>query len=142
MAEPIVQHFPNLDPARFAVTSPQTSRYNCIAHAAGDDQRWWWPDAYGIYYWPPRAQRAEHLSAFQQAFGIIGYILAEDGELEPGYEKIAVFEANSKPTHAAKQMQDGLWSSKLGRLEDITHHLEGIECDAYGRVAFFMKRRL
>lgn len=80
--------------------------------------------------------------AFEQAFKTIGYARAADGELEAGYEKIAIYAVGSKPTHAAKQLPDGKWSSKLGALEDISHQLEGVENTEYGAVAFFMKRKL
>jgi hypothetical protein len=47
-------------------------------------------------------------------------------------------------THAAKQMVDGTWTSKLGNWEDIIHHtpqaLAGPD-PAYGQVACFMVRR-
>jgi len=42
----------------------------------------------------------------------------------------------------ARQMESGLWTSKLGQLEDIVHHtLEGVECDAYGQVVQVSKRK-
>jgi hypothetical protein len=110
----IFASFPRLDPADFFETSPRTSRYNCIAYAAGDEHRWWWPDPDGIYYWPHGVQRSEHLAAFQRAFETLGYTLASDGSVEPGYEKVAIFALGTKPTHAAKQLPNGRWSSKLG----------------------------
>jgi hypothetical protein len=137
----LAQIFPKLDESSLAITSPRTNRYNCVAYAAGDDRRWWWPDPDGISYWPPGAQRRSDLVAFEQAFGTIGYALAADGKLEAGYEKIAIYAVGSKPTHAAKQLPDGKWSSKLGALEDISHQLEGVENNEYGAVAFFMKRK-
>jgi hypothetical protein len=33
-----------------------------------------------------------------------------------------------------------MWSSKLGRREDIEHVLKGLEGDTYGTVALLMKR--
>jgi hypothetical protein len=63
--------------------------------------------------------------------------------LEPGSEKIAVF-ANAKgvPTHAARQLASGFWTSKLGVSEDIEHRLRDLEGDIYGTVALIMKRPL
>lgn len=133
--------FPNLDPARFSLTSSQTPTYNCIAYAAGDLSRWWWPDPDGLFFWPVAAQRVERLAAFQQAFESIGYALTGDASVQPGLEKVALFAKGSAPSHAARQLKDGSWSSKLGRLEDISHHLEGVEGVAYGTSAIFMCRR-
>ena len=136
----ILKLFPNLDPSVSDETSLPTNRYNCIAYAAGDDRRWWWPDPDGIDYWPEKAQRVVHLAAFQHAFETLGYSLASDEVLEEGYEKVAVFSVGAKPTHAARQLANGLWSSKLGNLEDISHNLNGVENKTYGTIAFFMKR--
>jgi len=44
-------------------------------------------------------------------------------------------------THAARQLPDGKWTSKLGQLEDITHGTtDVIEGGDYGEVVQFMKR--
>jgi hypothetical protein len=46
-----------------------------------------------------------------------------------------------QPTHAAKQMESGKWSSKLGDWEDVEHAtLEALEGDFYGKVAQILKR--
>ncbi|HMD98104.1 MAG TPA: hypothetical protein VKM93_12350 [Terriglobia bacterium] len=36
--------FPNLNAGNHEITSAASRLYNCIAWAAGDTQRWWWPD--------------------------------------------------------------------------------------------------
>jgi hypothetical protein len=133
--------FPKLDAHQFQLTSPQTPTYNCIAYAAGDFQRWWWPDSMGDFYWPEAAQRVEHLSAFQQAFETLGYGLSGSGDFEESVEKIAIYAKNAVPTHAARQLSSGVWSSKLGPDVDISHNLEGVENAIYGTVAFLMQRQ-
>lgn len=45
-----------------------------------------------------------------------------------------------EPKHMARQLDNGIWTSKLGNLEDIEEKLEAIEGDVYGRVFKFMKR--
>jgi hypothetical protein len=69
-----------------------------------------------------------------------------DGNLEAGYEKIAIYYRPGTVDflHVARQLSDGRWTSKLGRGEDITHNtVEGLEgVGAYGRVARFMRRSL
>ena len=134
--------FPALDPVDFRLTSPQTPAYNCIAYAAGDHRRWWWPDPDGICYWPPGVQRTVRFQAFQHAFETLGYRLSSDESLVTGREKIAIFANGREPTHAAKQLASGLWSSKLGRLEDISHNLLGVENQEYGELAFIMERTI
>jgi hypothetical protein len=66
--------FPNsrIDP--FLITSPQTSSYNCIAWAFGDNSKWYWPDSSNIYFWPSDIPRQETLDSFIKLFESIGYI--------------------------------------------------------------------
>ena len=72
--------------------------------------------------------------------------MCEDGNLEPGYEKVAIYAMDGEPTHAARQLQNGWWTSKLGKYEDIDHdsleELQGYGFGDYGRVAVFMARPL
>ena len=46
---------------------------------------------------------------------------------EPGLEKVAVFADETGPTHAARQLADGMWTSRLGRSEDTEHVLEAMQ---------------
>lgn len=95
----------------------------------------------GIGYWPEGLPREETLSAFVTAFEKLGYQVCDDGRLESGYEKVALYAKEGKPTHAARQLQSGYWTSKLGRLEDIEHEdEEGVSGPVYGEPILFMKR--
>lgn len=132
--------FPHLDDDGFTETSPATADYNCIAWAARHTDQWWWPDPLGVYYWPDGVSRIETIDAFYQAFEAVGYVRCEDGQIEGMAEKVALYVLNGKPTHAARQLPDGNWSSKLGKWIDITHTLHGLEGPAYGQVAGFLKR--
>jgi hypothetical protein len=135
--------FPNLREQEFEITSPKDPRYNCIAWAAGDVKRWWWPAEPSFTYWPAGARREETVAGFAEAFSTLGYEIAESGELESGYEKLAIFAlADGVPTHMARQQLDGSWTSKLGRLEDISHiHLAAVGGTDYGDVVVFLRRR-
>lgn len=49
---------------------------------------------------------------------------------------------HEKPTHVARQLDDGKWTSKLGSNEDIIHHtLDGLEGEKYGQVTTIMTRK-
>jgi hypothetical protein len=75
------------------------------------------------------------------AFEALGYEVCDDRRLEPGYEKIAIYGLAGSPEHAAKQLLDGSWSSKLGYLNDIVHAtLEALEGPDYGSVEVIMRR--
>jgi hypothetical protein len=132
--------FPGLRGSSYQITSPQTGLYNCLAWAAGDVGRWWWPDLLEQRYWPPGATREETVAAFAEAFGSVGFVICQGDDLEPGFEKIAIFADHTGPQHAARQLASGRWTSKLGELEDIEHRLRDLEGSEYGRVVEIMKR--
>lgn len=83
------------------------------------------------------------MDAFVQAFATVGYVLCDDGELEPNTEKVVIYaDADGLPTHAARQLPFGLWTSKLGQLEDISHHtLDSISGTLYGTPRQFLQRQ-
>src|SRR5262249_20614921 len=135
--------FPGLREANYRVTSPPEKRYNCIAWAAGDQSEWWWPVPVGPYYWPKSVPRVVTLEAFHEAFATLGYVVCEQTEYEPEFEKIAIYAtADRVPQHAARQLPGGRWTSKLGRMEDIEHALSDLEGAVYGSVVLIMKRPL
>ncbi len=63
----------------------------------------------------------------------------DDEQLEPGYQKIALFARAGVPKHAARQLPSGRWISKLW-IEDIEHALHDLTGMAYGTVVLVMKR--
>jgi len=138
------QLFPGLRTAPYVVMTPRTNRYNCIAWAAGDDANWWWPtNGPGDVqrFWPTGVRREETLAAFIAALATRGFAPAETDALETGFEKVALFvDGRGVPTHAARQLSTGLWTSKLGDWEDIEHRLHALEGELYGSVAMLLKR--
>jgi hypothetical protein len=95
------------------------------------------------YYWPPQAPREHSLKAWVKAFETHDFQISESGDLEPETEKIAIYvDQNGNPTHVARQLPDGKWTSKLGKAEDIEHNsAQGLDSDLYGKAAVFMMRR-
>jgi hypothetical protein len=140
--ERIERAFPGLHGKTWQFTSPAASRYNCIAWAAGDTTRWWWPcDPAEDYYWPAGVERTETLAAFMAAYSSLGYAPCSTQELEPGYEKVAIFAApDGTLTHASRQLSNGRWTSKLGNWEDIEHDLQDIGGAIYGSVVQLLRR--
>lgn len=143
-------YFPNLTRDKYAITSNPTPNYNCIAHAAGHDDCWWWPDDLAPNaHWPEGLEKTESMGAFVLAYGTKGYVECpgNDRSLESGFEKVAVFsDKDGIPTHAARQLSDGTWTSKLGEAEDIQHFtLEAMEGGdgqtlGYGTARLILKR--
>jgi hypothetical protein len=162
--------FPKLAAAGYGKTSDATGRppkpgaYNCIAWATNDPRNclWWWPhpDA----YWPFRA-REETVACFVKTFRWLGYQVCKHSRRESAYEKVALYAIHKsrtpltppkrwqdfsdwEPTHMARQLPDGTWTSKCGGNEDITHFtLDALEsygpsvlCEEYGCPVLYMKR--
>ena len=109
--------FPNLRKLGYSRTS-DPHYHNCIAYAAGDLQRAWWPDEHppnSSNYWPPGVPHHEEtVAVFTQAFATLGYSLCADGKWEPGYEKLAIYTWRGLVRHMAKQQANATWRSKLG----------------------------
>lgn len=136
--------FPALRTSNYQITSPRTPNYNCIAWAASDTTLWWWPDNQNVGYWPVEVPREETVTAFVEAYGLLGYSPCNSSDYEEGFEKIAVFTNDQgKPTHAARQLASGHWTSKLGKSEDIDHEkVEDLCGSTYGTVAAILKRSI
>jgi hypothetical protein len=137
--------FPNLiygENANHKRTSWATQRYNCIAWAAGEVERPWWPQRINAYWPPPPAIDAETLPAFISAYGSRGYSVCLSADLELGVEKIAIYvDHNNVPTHAARQLRSGQWTSKLGNYPDIRHEEPiAVSGPLYGSPACYMSR--
>ena len=115
--------FPNLIVDGYRVTSPDSLDYNCIAWAAGDETKWWWPD--DDAYWPTN-DRGATIEVFVKAFATLGYAPAQGEMLEGAYDRVALYTNDGRVTHAARQLPSGRWTSKLGYDVDIEHGLRGL----------------
>lgn len=74
-------------------------------------------------------------------FSTISYEVCESGDLEQGFTKIAIFsDSNGIPTHAARQLKTGYWTSKLGPFIDVQHTIHSVEAGEYGNVIVYLKR--
>jgi hypothetical protein len=130
-------------------SSAETAYYNCFAFALHDQDDWHSPLPLAGYYWPtdviPRNTALATMLELYRHEG--GFEPCDDGEFEPGFEKIALYMNQlGNVTHAARQKDHATWTSKLGVMEDIEHprlsSLEdaGLTDDEYGKVSKFLKR--
>lgn len=150
LKSPATDDFKNIRPGNFKCVSDRTNTspcggYNCIAWAAGKRDKWWWPTAGDpCAFWPIPIDPIDPvtLEQFRKAFEFEGYSVCSHSRFERGYEKIAIFVDDSKePTHAARMLSNGAWTSKMGDGEDIEHGtLTVIEGKLYGKAVAFMKR--
>jgi hypothetical protein len=132
--------FPGLCHVTYQVTSPSSKKYNCIAWAAGDDDHWWEPS--GKDFWPEETPSEYTVTALIRAYETRGFVLCTDSAPEESHEKLAIYGHSPEYAHAARQLPDGKWTSKLGSAEDIEHAtLEALEGSEYGSVLHIMKRQ-
>ena len=133
-------YFSLRDKSTFRPTSLSCRHYNCIAWAAGDSKRRWEHQA--GYKWP-KAPRTEDIESLVAVFAGLGYSKCDDGSLEAGFEKVVLYVHFLRPrwTHAARQLPNGMWTSKIGHLEDVQHRTpECLQSGDYGRVHSYMRR--
>ena len=132
--------FPRLTAKNHRSTSPSNKIYNCIAWAAGNIDDWWQP---GVF-WPIPAGRDDcGIRILEEVFSSLGYEdCGMDFSLESGTEKVAIYGYMLEYTHAARQLPNGKWTSKLGRGEDIEHDTpDDVSGGIYGEVVQIMRRK-
>jgi hypothetical protein len=146
------EEFPNLFSTGYGKTSEEDESYNCFAFAAdkNNTEYWWTPISIGNgFYWPEGLERKTNIDTFVKLYKIQGgFEPCENNstELEQGIEKVALYvDDQNEVSHAARQLEDGSWASKLGDWEDVEHYmLEGlskhINKPAYGTVTKILRR--
>lgn len=133
--------FPNLSPQNHRVTSNADRVYNCLAWAVHYTDRWLDADApYG--YWPNDVPRRLTLNNLTTVYTNEGFERCDSSDAEPGYEKIAIYaDRRGLPLHAARQLDSGKWTSKMGGHVDIEHEtLEALEGLKYGTPVRYLRR--
>ena len=74
------------------------------------------------YYWPDelKGPDASTVVGWVRLFKSLGYTVCDTAELEPGFEKVAIYiSSDATVRHVAHQLESGAWTSKLGKWEDI-----------------------
>jgi hypothetical protein len=137
--------FPNLTPRNHLPESPQTTRYNCLAHAVHNDTLNIWPDEDNS--WPVGWDRAETVDCIAAFLRALEFQDCSDETFNPALEKVAIYALHGLPQHVARQKRDGRWTSKLGGLADMWHSTPGDLVnvhqitDSYGIVVKLMVRQ-
>ena len=152
--EEFYQYFPDLRrDSKFDITSPETDIYNCIAFAMGfEDRRVDYSPEIEGHWWPPIPVCDEKPSSLVEAFRFMKFIECEDGSIEEGYDKVALYKVKEgynqfgiwEPehwTHASKIVDVNECHSKMGEMNDI-HHRDGdvFAGTIYGEIFQYMKR--
>ena len=133
-----VLDFPQILNEGYTIESVATADYNCVAWAAGDDKNWWYPG----YHWPTGVPRKFTINSLTQLFRRRGYRPCNNDDLEPGFEKVAIYALQRRAKHVARQKPNGFWTSKCGKNVDIEHPLAALAGPEYGEVVKILKRRM
>jgi hypothetical protein len=120
--------------------SEASTLYNCIGWAYDEPKKLWPNLNIHGYDWPTDVPNTPELDSFKKLFRKKKYVECGNGELEPGYLKIAIYTKDGKPKHAARQLPSGKWTSKFGMAEDGEHSIRALNGGEYGDVAVYMKR--
>ncbi len=122
--------FPRLGD-EYEVLAPATARYNCIGWSLGDTSSW---------VWPRQAGQPATLDDFDSLYAYHGYrrVNRLDYRPDPDQDRVVLYargreDGGADVTHAARQLRDGSWSSKLGSLPLIRHlHPDDVAGPSYG----------
>jgi hypothetical protein len=142
-AELLEEQIPALATSPYTVESESTTDYNCIGWALGDCCRYWSPALEGGYHWPKDLPLGiPVVDVVATVFRRAGYVECSDATFEPGVEKVVIYADDLREVrHAARQLPDGRWASKMGDLADINHEdLEPLEGAFFGKVTLIMAR--
>jgi hypothetical protein len=80
------------------------------------------------------------MNAFEELFAAEGWEETLDRGVEVGFERIALYALRGIPTHACRQLENGIWTSKLGQYIDLSHELDELEGPEYGEVAKIFRK--
>lgn len=139
----LIQRFPQLmQDSKFLVTSPATAIYNCIAWAMGLNDRWVDPAINSPgHWWPPIPERDCNPNSLVKAFEYMGFIQCSNGNIETGFDKVALYKREANWTHAARILMDNEYHSKMGGAWNIHHSSGNVFKDSiYGEVYTYMRR--
>jgi hypothetical protein len=121
-------------------------KYNCLSWVLGIKWAVYAEDPrVGGYEWFPGIDREWTFANIRKIFAKHGYIYeTDDRSYDPFWQKVAFYcDHSGVPIHFARQLESGFWTSKIGRLNDITHFtLECLEAsDNYGPIKLILMRK-
>ena len=136
----LIRDFPKLVDEEFEIICPASDRYNCVAYAAGDTGQPWSDEPED--YWPPQVARNPSIAGLENLFRWLGFKKCNGPKLEASYQKVALYASQGLWTHAALQMPNGRWRSKLGIGVLIEHRTPlSVTGDLYGNVYLCMRKK-
>jgi hypothetical protein len=145
--ENIEESMPNIV-GHYQETSLATIDYNCLSWAVGRIDTYLDPELNHVgYTWPDNVEREWTAKGCSKVLAHYGYSEESgDTSFEDDYVKVVMYvDKSGTPTHFARQIHGGKWTSKLGDKVDIVH--DNLECMAgddfehYGTVRYIFRKR-
>lgn len=132
--------FPNLNAGNHRKTSPESPSYNCFGWAILGREVLMGPRS--GWFWPPEVPSELRLSTFVLVLADYGFEACPSGELDPAFEKIALYGSGEHVTHAARQLESGRWTSKRGIFGDDIEHdtAEAVAGGEYFEILAYFRR--
>jgi hypothetical protein len=115
------------------IPNSESMEYNCISHTLNINNDISWPFDNNNYWPVSRDLTKESFDKFYEFHGFEKMNLL-DFSYDPKYIKVALYTNKGIPTHAAIQVDEFFWESKIGELGIIKHDLFEIEDNVYGEV--------
>lgn len=116
------------------IPNSESMEYNCISHTLNINNDISWPFDNNNYWPVSRDLTKESFDKFYEFHGFEKMNLL-DFSYDSKYIKVALYTNKGIPTHAAIQVDEFFWESKIGELGIIKHDLFEIEDNVYGEVA-------
>jgi hypothetical protein len=141
-----------IEGATFEFTSLKRKGYNCVGFALGEEGKdldmLVFSKHFDLLQFGLSNTPLDHsVNGYAKLFrALYNFEICDSYQLEEGIEKIALYENEDESgekgfSHIALQLENGIWKSKLGSLEDIEHtELSALNGNFYGEPVLFMRR--
>lgn len=137
-AELLDQKISQLFEGKWVFTSPYDARYNCVAHALGENHRWWQHDG---PTWLTSVPSDNKWKTYTKVFESRGFARTESAEYKADFDRIAVYSRDRVSfSHVAIQLGPSRWRSKLGMFPDVEHALP--DPIGYGAIVQLLERNV
>jgi len=136
------RYWPNLTDDQFEYKSDVDPKYNCVAWVLGITNRFIDPDS--ELTWPVELEKNYSIETYVSYFKKQGFRICSDDKYDDNIIKIALYaDEHGDFAHVAIQVNEKIWWSKMGRLDDIQHKtLNSLaatkQCGDYGNVYAYM----
>ena len=122
----------------FIIPNTKDDNYNCVGYSLEINE---FVSHHIGRYWIDSIERSGSINNLIKVFEYFGFERS-DSSVEEGYKKIVIYGNRGFASHAAIQLDDIWYQSKMGEYEICKHKLEAIEGILYGYPKVWMKKKI